>query len=338
MKVSIQSVEINPKNLSFDQMRQLIDGMLSGNPKEGKRLWDAMACVRGPDLGLNGTNAKIDGSTPDAENKRVARKKQTCTIIRGHLFPGASGCSAADINTSSEAIIHLPAKAEWDHYDKHVHKVAVNLNIPYEIEGEPKKSVSGQMLVVSLPYPEKIPFGLEVGLQFSYLGTHDGNRKIFKTADGFKVFMDIIDAPSVPYSTCKWVVAKPYNGEYLVLAPPDDVAAAAPQVKWPTNCWGFNAKSTDITLKAVNSAGEWSLWKHQAKGGGKPGTDQVIADGEYPVILHISKKPLPGYTSKTLLYPVGFPFPAEGPLFATSDTTTAPPEEEYVPDDDAEGN
>lgn len=158
MKVKTLAVEIDPKALSFEQMRQLIDEFLSKNPPQGKILWDCMAAVRGPDQGFDAPAALCDGSNSDAEQARVNRKKATTTILRGRMFPGTKNCSSADIDDNPEAIVQLPVKAKWDHFDKHVFKVCQHLKIPYQIDGE---AVQGLKVKVSAPQ-------VSAGMVFSF--------------------------------------------------------------------------------------------------------------------------------------------------------------------------
>lgn len=155
VKLKALSVELDTKLLSFDLMRQLTDEFLAKNPKEAKKFWDLMAVVRGPDTGLKGTLAKIDGSTPDAEKERVTRKRQTCSILRGLFFPQAVNCSSADISTDPDAKIMLPPKDQWDHYDKHVWKVCQAHGITYQTIGQEEP--------VAAPAPQKGKKGPSVG-------------------------------------------------------------------------------------------------------------------------------------------------------------------------------
>ena len=137
MKLKALSIELDNKSITFDVIRQITDDFLAKNPKEAKKWWDVMAVVRGPDIGLNGGPlAKCDGSEPTAEKERIARKRMTCTILRGLFFPSTVNCSSAEVSVDPEALITLPPKEKWDHYDKHVWKVCQAHNIPFQIIGQ----------------------------------------------------------------------------------------------------------------------------------------------------------------------------------------------------------
>lgn len=289
VKIKSVSVDVDPKLLSFDIMRELIDQFLQKNPKDGKKLWDCMATVRGPDQGIGAPASPCDGSDSVAEHKRVARKKLTCTIIRGRLFPGTTNCSSADINNDPSAVVQLPKKATWDHYDKHVFKTCQHLGIPYQVDGEdtvqnqpPSKTAAGG--TGSTKYVLK-PGGLQfhasfpavvinsecppVGsfLRFSSQG-FETDQYIVKTQaeDGSPLSNYVLQVTGVPASQFKQRVWKIITfketkiGAIIIaeVVPFFTVkSTSAPSAQMPTNKWGFSSqqlKDGQVKLIPVDAA------------------------------------------------------------------------------------
>src|SRR4051812_37728376 len=117
-------------------MLELLGEFLSNTTTEGKRLWDALATVRGPDCGISAGPDWEDGRSPDNTKKREVRKAQTAMILRSRLFPKGVGGASAKFSKNPDALIILPAKKDWDHYDKHVYKTCQAFGFGVQVEGE----------------------------------------------------------------------------------------------------------------------------------------------------------------------------------------------------------
>lgn len=133
---AVQGIDLDPSSLSYHDILVLIGDFLASNPHEGKKLWDLLAVVRGPDCGLGLGPDYEDGRDEKATKGRNDRKALTGAIIRAYMFPKGVGGASAKFNHHEDTIF-LPPKKDWDHYDKHVWKAINVLDIPHKIEGEP---------------------------------------------------------------------------------------------------------------------------------------------------------------------------------------------------------
>lgn len=257
MKLKALTIDIDPKALTFDTLRALTDEFLKSNPKEGKRYWDCMAALRGPDVGLPDADGKVvaalaNGQTPGPEHARVQRKHTTSAIIRAHMFPGAAGCSAAQMNMEPDAHIVLPAKDLWDHFDKHIFKAAVVLGLPVQIGDEPllqAPTASGDKVMAFVTGVDIYDTaGFSNGDRFMYLGPDSGpggspqyHIKSVKTGNVY-FFTTHGTVPWQPHS--KLTLLAHSDGAILLApakspAPPDagPVFGQADQVHLPSNPW-----------------------------------------------------------------------------------------------------
>jgi hypothetical protein len=78
----------------------------------------------------------------------------TGAIIRGRLFPKGVSGGSAKFNKDPDAVVQLPAKKDWDHYDAHVFEACQILHIPCKVEGDHTYNVKGEgALLAGLPAP-----------------------------------------------------------------------------------------------------------------------------------------------------------------------------------------
>lgn len=266
MHLKSMKVEIDPKTLSFELVRKLVDEFLTHNPKEGKKFWDVMVALRGPDQGFGSGPAKIDGSTPTEENARISRKKLTSTIIRGRMFPGTVHCSAAQIDANPDAIIQLPAKAGWDHFDKHVFKAATVLGIKYEIEGEPKPILAeGGEWVLMEDHPTyhmtfvvgPLTFDPQeiVGQSLNILSP--AGHTMIITSSGFKAYIQ--ESKSEFAKSSRWLVTAHDGPGMIYVKPMQQVQVVAPPppstkvADLPANMWSMPTEDTHPEYQVIPS-------------------------------------------------------------------------------------
>lgn len=146
MMVKLKSLqgELDTKAMTALDMLSLVGDFMFYNSGEGKRLWDLLVAMRGPDVGydpgLPGVKGAAlidfeDGRNPTAKKLREQRKLATGAILRARMFPkGLQG--NMKLNPDPSAVVSLPPKGEWDHYDQHVAEACQILEIPYSIGGK----------------------------------------------------------------------------------------------------------------------------------------------------------------------------------------------------------
>lgn len=280
MKLKTVSVDIDPKALTFESMRQLTDEFLKSNPKEGKKYWDCMVALRGPDTGLPNAEglasvALANGNTPGPEHDRITRKATTSAIIRAHMFPGAAGCSSAAMNSDPDAILILPEKDKWDHFDKHMFKAAIVLGIPVQTGDEKLQTQPGlagwacdqnapavELYIPGLGNLKQYPEWAKGQVYRHY--KNDGTGATLKNVVTGAVFVFKMPSDQAPLQSTWYMVIKT-DGQYAYVRPASQVKQVpinAPHAietgkyhKLPPNQWGF----TDGIVQIESSEGYHNL-------------------------------------------------------------------------------
>jgi hypothetical protein len=276
VKIKAASVEVDVRALTFEDLRKLTDEFLAKNPKEGKKWWDLMAAVRGPDIGLEGGPlCKADGSTPGPEAQRTERKKKTTTIIRGRFFPSTVNCSSADINDDPDAIVELPTKQAWDHFDKHIFKVCQAHGILYHVEGEPmplKKGEAyglqpaGDPVTVTIPSMHEVADYLKPGTLVVFSGAYKDQYVLVTDPQMVKFMAQKFDRKG--YQNWQVKHLDLFNGT-IELMPQVQVVVKAPSpvglAPFPPNMWGLTEKAPNVAPLAYWASGDFNHLKEVAK-------------------------------------------------------------------------
>ena len=117
--------------LSFTGWRRFMAEFLASNKHSGQA-WDVMSCIRGPDHPSERPYMASSESV-NAYRARRERKRKTVEPIREAMFYGTLG-GAARHHSSNH--VELPPRQQWDHFDRHVERAALILDLVVKVPNE----------------------------------------------------------------------------------------------------------------------------------------------------------------------------------------------------------
>lgn len=112
---------------TLEEMQVLLQSAVSYAPY-GKKLWDLMTCLRGPDSPSERPDQGGEENSRAYQARRT-RKAKTVEVIRGKFVVGGSARFRQDRD-----FVELPPEDQWDHFDRHVEKAANALGLEVRIE------------------------------------------------------------------------------------------------------------------------------------------------------------------------------------------------------------